>query len=85
MKETMAGSMIFARTILMDIQIPVVDGYEASRKIREEGNDMPIIAMTANAFKEDIDAAVSASMDGHIAKSIDVDNMLKTISDVLRS
>lgn len=62
--------------ILMDVQMPVMDGYEATRAIRASGHaraeTIPILAMTANAFNEDIAAAVQAGMNGHLAKPIDV-------------
>ena len=73
--------------ILMDIQMPVMDGYEATRAIRALPNpalaDIPILAMTANAFKEDVKAAEDAGMQAHIAKPVDVGIMIKTLSSVL--
>lgn len=70
--------------IFMDIQMPVLDGYSASLQIREldcpPAKTVPIVAMTANAFTEDIEKAKSAKMDDHIAKPIDVD-MLFMITD----
>ena len=73
--------------VLMDIQMPVMDGYEAARAIRElpdpRISEIPIIAMTANAFKEDEEAARDAGMQGHITKPIDLDAMRKTLMDVL--
>ncbi len=75
--------------VLMDIQMPVMDGYMATRAIRELGDKekskVSIIAMTANAFKEDKEAAIEAGMQEHIAKPIDVEVMLKTINHVLIS
>ena len=73
--------------ILMDIQMPVMDGYEATRAIRSLEDralaDIPILAMTANAFREDEQAAAEAGMQAHIAKPIDVGVMMKTLADVL--
>jgi len=73
--------------ILMDIQMPVMDGYEATRAIRALDDkalaDIPILAMTANAFKEDVEAAEEAGMQAHISKPVDVGVMLKTLKDVL--
>ena len=72
--------------ILMDIQMPVMDGYEATRKIRALGTEVsriPIIAMTANAFKEDREAALEAGMDEHVAKPVDIDKLRKAIASVL--
>ena len=73
--------------VLMDIQMPVMDGYEATRAIRRLEDPclakIPIVAMTANAFKEDEDASAAAGMQGHIAKPIDVATMLRTLTEVL--
>ena len=73
--------------ILMDIQMPVMDGYEATRAIRALENpelaEIPILAMTANAFREDVQAAEQAGMQGHIAKPIDVGLLMKTLADTL--
>ena len=75
--------------ILMDIQMPVMDGYAAARAIRSlpdrELAGIPIIAMTANAFQNDIREAEAAGMNGHIAKPLDVPVMLKTLREVLYS
>jgi len=73
--------------VLMDIQMPVMDGYAATKAIRALENRAlaatPIIAMTANAFKEDARAAEEAGMQGHITKPIKVDFMLETLQAVL--
>ena len=73
--------------ILMDIQMPVMDGYEAARAIRAQEDEararIPIVAMTANAFAEDVRAAQDADMQGHIAKPIDIAVMVRTLADVL--
>ncbi len=67
--------------ILMDCQMPVMDGYMATRIIREQhGNELPIIAMTANVMEEDLNKAKEAGMDHHIAKPIDVKAMIATIT-----
>ncbi|MBR6013253.1 MAG: response regulator [Selenomonadaceae bacterium] len=72
--------------ILMDIQMPVMNGYEATKKIRELENPelakIPIIAMTANAFAEDVKNAKEAGMNSHIAKPIDVKQLLRTIEKI---
>ena len=74
--------------ILMDIQMPEMDGYEATRAIRSLNNkalaDIPILAMTANAFQEDVDAAKKAGMQGHIAKPVDIEVLMRTLTEVLR-
>lgn len=65
--------------ILMDVQMPVMDGYEATRQIRSCGHpqaqSIPIVAMTANAFAEDVRNAYDAGMDGHLAKPIQMDRV----------
>ena len=62
--------------IFMDIQMPRMNGYEATRGIRslkrQDAGSIPIIAMTANAFEEDVQAALSAGMNEHFAKPVDV-------------
>ncbi|MBR1645863.1 MAG: amino acid permease [Selenomonadaceae bacterium] len=74
--------------VLMDVQMPVMNGYEATAKIRQLSNqklaNIPIIAMTANAFTEDIQAAKDAGMDGHIAKPLDIPKMIETLTEVLK-
>jgi CheY-like chemotaxis protein len=71
----------------MDIQMPMMNGYEATRAIRSledpDKSHIPIIAMTANAFEEDKKNAYAAGMDAHIAKPIDVNELMKTIQDTL--
>ena len=73
--------------ILMDIQMPVMDGYTATKNIRLLENkalaQIPIVAMTANAFAEDVKAAEDAGMQAHIAKPVDVKTMIKTLARVL--
>lgn len=67
--------------ILMDIQMPVMDGYEATREIRKlnrkDASEIPIIAMTANAFAEDIVQSKNAGMNEHLTKPLDVNQLMK--------
>lgn len=70
--------------IFMDIQMPLMNGYDAARCIRSSehpvAGTIPIIAMTANAFNDDVQAAFDAGMNGHLAKPIDVEVLHKTIA-----
>ena len=72
--------------ILMDVQMPVMDGYEATRKIRSSGRAdaaiVPIYAMTANTFAEDIARARQAGMNGHIAKPIDINALFQVLRQI---
>ena len=74
--------------ILMDIQMPNMDGYQATKLIRQfadkEKANIPIIAMTANAFEEDKRNAIAAGMNGHMAKPIQVDELLLIIAEIIR-
>ncbi|MBD5551927.1 MAG: response regulator [Lachnospiraceae bacterium] len=73
--------------ILMDVQMPVMDGYTATRTIRDSGHpsakSVPIIAMTANAFVDDVREAIESGMNAHIAKPVQIDNLKSTIRQVL--
>ncbi|MDR1487649.1 MAG: response regulator [Deltaproteobacteria bacterium] len=70
--------------ILMDVQMPIMDGYQASSAIRQldrrDAHQVPIIALTANAFKEDIDKALKAGMNAHIAKPIKADKIVEIMT-----
>lgn len=75
--------------VLMDIQMPIMDGYEATAKIREFDDpaiaDIPIIAMTANAFDEDRKHALEAGMNAHVSKPINMEKLLDTLADLLNN
>lgn len=75
--------------ILMDIMMPEMNGYEACRAIREanrpDSRTVPIVAMTANAFNEDIDLARRSGMNAHLSKPIEAEQMMYVIRDVLKS
>ena len=74
--------------ILMDIMMPIINGYEAAKRIRsldrEDAKKIPIIAMTANAFTEDRIRAKEAGMDEHVAKPIDVELLIKVIHKLVK-
>ena len=71
---------------LMDVQMPVMNGYEATKAIRRSSHELakkiPIIAMTANAFSEDIQHSLAAGMNAHIAKPIDIKTILAVFDQV---
>ena len=75
--------------VLMDIQMPIMDGYEATKQIRGLSNrilaNVPIVAMTANAFEEEKKKALASGMNGHIAKPIDVAVLFETIQQIIKS
>ncbi|HBN12101.1 MAG TPA: hypothetical protein DD415_00630 [Clostridiales bacterium] len=70
--------------ILMDVQMPVMNGYEATRAIREsshpDAQTIPILAMTANAFDDDVKMALDAGMNAHMAKPVDIEKLKETIA-----
>jgi len=70
--------------ILMDMQMPIMDGLEATRQLRkldfDKAKEIPILAMTANAFKEDVDNCISAGMNGHISKPIEYDVLISKLA-----
>ncbi len=74
--------------IFMDIQMPEMDGYEAARSVRSlkrrDAGNVPIIAMTANAYSEDIKQALDAGMNAHVAKPIDVQTLFNTLNTFLK-
>ena len=81
-----AGSGVYS-AVLMDVQMPEMDGYEATRAIRALPDpalaSIPVIAMTANAFSEDVQAEREAGMNAHISKPLDVREMIQTLIQVL--
>ena len=71
--------------ILMDVQMPVMDGYEATRRIREYINkDIPIIGMSANAFAEDVDKGISLGMNDYLSKPFNVTDVVNSITKCLK-
>ena len=73
--------------ILMDVQMPEMDGYEATRRIRsledQRAKDIPIVAMTANVFREDIERCLEAGMNAHVGKPLDFDKVLEVLKQYL--
>jgi len=73
--------------IFMDIQMPEMDGYEATRQIRamntQKSKDIPIVAMTANVFREDIEKCMEAGMNNHVGKPFDMDVIIKILRNYL--
>ena len=73
--------------IFMDLQMPEMDGYTATKNIRASGvgraREIPIVAMTANVFKEDVEKCLEAGMNGHIGKPLDIDEVIGTLEKYL--
>ena len=73
--------------ILMDLHMPNMDGYEATQRIRTSGlpgeKIIPIIAMTANVFREDIESCIASGMNDHLGKPIDSDELIATLRKYL--
>ena len=73
--------------ILMDIQMPEMDGYEATKRIRNLDDaraDIPIVAMTANAFEEDRQKALESGMNAHVSKPVDMNMLFKVMAQILK-
>ncbi|MEA3289141.1 MAG: response regulator [Campylobacterota bacterium] len=69
--------------IFMDLQMPIMDGYEATKIIRKDNKEIPIIALTANAMKEDIEKTKDIGMDEHLNKPVDVDKLYSTLLEYI--
>ncbi len=73
--------------ILMDIMMPVMDGLAATRAIRsmerEDCHTIPIVAMSANAFDDDLKKSVECGMNGHLSKPVDVEKLYQTLAEVI--
>jgi CheY-like chemotaxis protein len=73
--------------IFMDVQMPEMDGYEATRRIRAmnvpHAATIPIIAMTANVFREDVEKCLNAGMNGHVGKPLDFDEVITVLRTYL--
>jgi len=87
-EEVIEGAAGAYDAILMDIQMPVMDGYEAARQIRALSDkakaQVPIIAMTANAFEEDRQRALDVGMNGYIAKPVEIHKLMDTLAEILK-
>jgi CheY-like chemotaxis protein len=73
--------------IFMDVQMPEMDGYEATRRIRAlaapEASSIPIVAMTANVFREDVEKCLECGMNAHVGKPIDLGEVLDKLAQYL--
>ena len=83
-KESRAGDYA---AILMDVRMPEMDGLEAASAIRsldrEDAKKIPIIALTANAFDEDVQRSLQAGMNAHLSKPVDSEQLLRTLSELV--
>ena len=83
MEKIKTNSPDYYDLVLMDIQMPKLNGYDATRAIRalDDGRyeNLPIVAMSANAFTDDISNGKSAGMNGYISKPVEVDKLIKAI------
>lgn len=70
--------------VFMDIHMPVMDGYEATRLIRNKGNDVPVVALTANVIKEEIDKCLASGMNRHLAKPFEPEQLRKTVLELIK-
>ena len=73
--------------VLIDIRMPILDGYGAARAIRaldRPDANLPIIAMTADAFSEDVQRCLESGMNAHIAKPIDINNLIQHLQEYLK-
>ncbi len=78
----------YYKVILMDLRMPVMDGYEAVKAIRDlenrpDGKEIPVIVMTADAFAEDVSRCLECGMNAHVAKPLDMDELVRTIQRLL--
>lgn len=71
--------------VLMDIQMPQLDGYEATRRLRQQGYTRPIVALTAHALKEEKDRCLSAGCNEHFTKPVDRKQLIVLIEKLVRS
>ena len=75
--------------ILMDMRMPEMDGLEATRRIRamdrEDGKTIPIIALTANAFDEDVQRSLQAGLNAHLSKPVEPDTLYNTLKSLIKS
>lgn len=89
LEKFMASEPGYYNVVLMDLRMPNMNGYEATRAIRklerEDAGDIPIIAMTADAFAEDVQKCLDAGMNAHIAKPIDIGVLKKTLLKYLQA
>lgn len=87
LKKFLKSQKNYYDCILMDIQMPLMNGYDATRAIRNSVHDdaesIPIIAMTADAFEENITMSLEAGMDGHISKPIEINVLYNTLKEIL--
>jgi CheY-like chemotaxis protein len=76
----------YYNAVLMDIQMPIMDGYTAAHTIRSFENkklaNIPIIALSANAFEEDRQKSLDAGMNGHLSKPININELMETLSQI---
>ena len=74
--------------ILMDVRMPVMDGLEAMRSLRKlpraDARSIPVIAMTANAFDEDVQRSLQAGMNAHLSKPVDIDRLKETLQELIQ-
>ncbi len=83
-----ASEPYYYDAVLMDMRMPEMDGLESTRRIRsldrEDAKEIPIIALTANAFDEDVQRSLQAGMNAHLSKPVEPEKLYSTLEDLIR-